>query len=62
MKKDDDKINIEEDYEINKKESIEIHSKLKKLGYDYVLEKLKKYDLPDPEKFAKELLSDEPPF
>ncbi|MEK7588540.1 MAG: hypothetical protein AAB438_01845 [Patescibacteria group bacterium] len=37
--------------------SIEIHNRIKKLGYEYVLEKLKKYGFEKPEEFAKEILN-----
>ncbi len=47
-----------EDYETNKKISTAIHEKVKKLGHDYVLEKLKKYGFSGAEELAKKILAD----
>jgi hypothetical protein len=65
MTKDNDEKNkkdLEEkefgDYKTNKKISSEIHEKAKNLGYDYILEKLKKYGFSNAEELAKKILED----
>lgn len=61
MKKEKNKkeeVGNHEDHETNKKISFAIHEKVKKLGHDYVLEKLKKYGFSGAEELAKKILAD----
>ena len=59
MKKENNKNKEEKywDYETNLKISKEAHDEVTKLGYDYVLKKLKKYGFSNSEKLAREILS-----
>ncbi len=60
MKKDINKKEKEDygDYQTNKKDRAETHEEIKKLGYDYLLEQLKKYGFSNPEKLAEDILKD----
>ena len=58
MKDKDKKEEDGGDYETDKKISVKIHEEVKKLGYDYVLKKLKKYGFSEPEKLAEKILAD----
>jgi hypothetical protein len=60
MKKDEDKKTEEDygDYETNKKDRAKIHAEAKKLGYDAILEKLKKHGFSNAEEMAKKILAD----
>ena len=62
MKKDEDKNKkLEEDYgdyETNKKDSAKIHEEAKNLGYDKILEALKKHGFSNAEEMAKKILED----
>ena len=43
-------------YEKNKQDSSKIYKQVVELGYDYILEKLKKHGFSNPEKVAKKIL------